>query len=215
MGSTLARQRALIDDLESAVARVAKVLSDHYGILSDHAEYQQAIAKSERRAAQTASKSGLTSQPCEECAGSPCALAFCQKRCVCIFSLVLALLVHGAAVADQPKVLQTQTNPVGGMVLAGANHCCVRIGTASPNAYLDVYQGELKVGSSGVGCSGKHEGELRYCAKHLQLCDGNGWRNVSLDKAERGRARRGARLLWRLRFWPSGHRSIFRTTKSP
>ena len=35
------RQRALIDDLESAVARVAKVLSNHYGILSDHAEYEQ------------------------------------------------------------------------------------------------------------------------------------------------------------------------------
>ncbi len=43
VGSTLdaSRQRALIDDLESAVARVAKVLADHYGILSDHAEYEQ------------------------------------------------------------------------------------------------------------------------------------------------------------------------------
>lgn len=35
------KQRALIDDLETTVARVAKVLADHYEIGSDHAEYQQ------------------------------------------------------------------------------------------------------------------------------------------------------------------------------
>ncbi|MGX1320753.1 putative membrane protein [Bradyrhizobium sp. USDA 377] len=107
-----------------------------------------------------------------------------MKLCVCVLSLVVGLLAHGAAAANQPKTAQPQTNPIGGMVFSGANHCCVGIGTASPNANLDVYQGELKVGSSGVGCSGRNEGSLRYAGKHLQLCDGTGWRNVSLDKAE-------------------------------
>ncbi|GLR89782.1 hypothetical protein [Bradyrhizobium iriomotense] len=107
-----------------------------------------------------------------------------MKRCVCVLAFVLALLAHHAAAADQPKADPSKTNPVGGMVFSGANHCCVGIGTASPNANLDVYQGELKLGASGVGCSGKNEGALRYAAKHLQLCDGTGWRNVSLDKAE-------------------------------
>jgi hypothetical protein len=106
------------------------------------------------------------------------------KRCVCALSLVIGLLAHHAAAADQAKTVQPQTNPIGGMVFSGANHCCVGIGTASPNANLDVYQGELKIGASGVGCSSKNEGSLRYRAKHLQLCDGTGWRNVSIDKAE-------------------------------
>ncbi|MBH5373437.1 hypothetical protein [Bradyrhizobium glycinis] len=33
-------QRALIDALETSVAHVAKVLADHYGIISEHAEYE-------------------------------------------------------------------------------------------------------------------------------------------------------------------------------
>lgn len=33
-------QQALIDDLETTVAPVAKILADHYEIVSDHAEYQ-------------------------------------------------------------------------------------------------------------------------------------------------------------------------------
>ncbi|MGW1425749.1 hypothetical protein ACWAT4_37105 [Bradyrhizobium manausense] len=107
-----------------------------------------------------------------------------MKRCICVLSFVLGLFAHGAAAANQPKATQPPTNPIGGMVFSGANHCCVGIGTASPAANLDVYQGELKVGSSGVGCAGTNAGSLRYTDKHLQLCDGTNWRNVSLDKAE-------------------------------
>ncbi|WP_157083375.1 hypothetical protein ACNJX9_36220 [Bradyrhizobium sp. DASA03076] len=107
-----------------------------------------------------------------------------MKRCVCILSLVLPLLTHNVAAADQSKTTQPQINPIGGMVFSGANHCCVGIGTASRNANLDVYRGELKIGSSGAGCSEKNAGSLRYGNKHLQLCDGTSWRNVSLDKAE-------------------------------
>ncbi|MCP3463070.1 hypothetical protein [Bradyrhizobium sp. CCGUVB23] len=42
VGSTLdvATQRALIGAVEASVSRAAKVLADHYGIVSDHAEYQ-------------------------------------------------------------------------------------------------------------------------------------------------------------------------------
>ncbi|EJN16306.1 hypothetical protein PMI42_00141 [Bradyrhizobium sp. YR681] len=42
VGSTLdvSRQRALIDDLETTVARVAKTLADHYGVIAERAEYE-------------------------------------------------------------------------------------------------------------------------------------------------------------------------------
>jgi hypothetical protein len=41
-GSTLdeAKQLDLIDALETSVASAAKVLADHYGLISDRAEYQ-------------------------------------------------------------------------------------------------------------------------------------------------------------------------------
>ncbi|MGY8666172.1 hypothetical protein Q3C01_28005 [Bradyrhizobium sp. UFLA05-109] len=106
-----------------------------------------------------------------------------MKRCVCILSLFLALFAPAISAADQPKA-SPKTDPLGGMIFSGANHCCVGIGTATPVAHLDVYQGEVKVGSSGVGCTDKNSGSLRYTDKHLQLCDGTSWRNVSLDKAE-------------------------------
>jgi hypothetical protein len=35
-----ATQRALIGALEAAASRAAKVLADHYGIISEHAEYE-------------------------------------------------------------------------------------------------------------------------------------------------------------------------------
>ncbi|WP_316188836.1 hypothetical protein [Bradyrhizobium sp. SZCCHNS1054] len=42
VGSTLddATQRALIDELQTSVARAAKALADHYGVISEHAEYE-------------------------------------------------------------------------------------------------------------------------------------------------------------------------------
>jgi hypothetical protein len=58
------------------------------------------------------------------------------------------------------------------------------IGTTEPLATLDVYQGEIKLGSTGVACTGVLAGTLRFADTKLQLCDGAGWRNVSLDKAE-------------------------------
>ncbi|MGY3582603.1 hypothetical protein [Bradyrhizobium sp. USDA 4350] len=85
---------------------------------------------------------------------------------------------------DQPKTAASKSDPLGGMIFSGANHCCVGIGTANPAAHLDVYQGEVKVGSSGVGCAERNAGSLRFADKHLQFCDGTSWRNVSLDKAE-------------------------------
>jgi len=33
-------QRVLIDALETSVAHAAKVLADHYGVISEHAEYE-------------------------------------------------------------------------------------------------------------------------------------------------------------------------------
>ena len=60
----------------------------------------------------------------------------------------------------------------------------VGIGTAKPAATLDVSEGEVKLGSTGAACAAALAGAIRYADKRLQFCDGAGWRNVSLDKAE-------------------------------
>ena len=97
--------------------------------------------------------------------------------------LIIALLLFlgnmtAAALAADAK------NSFGGQIISGVDGCCVGIGTLKPQATVDVYRGELKFGSSGVACTNVNPGSLRYADKHLQLCDGTSWRNVSLDKAE-------------------------------
>jgi hypothetical protein len=60
----------------------------------------------------------------------------------------------------------------------------VGINTKTPATTLDVYHGEIKIGSSGAACTAALAGALRSDHTHLQFCDGAGWRNVSLDKAQ-------------------------------
>jgi len=69
-------------------------------------------------------------------------------------------------------------------VLADGKTGRVGIGTTVPQAKLDVYQGEIKIGSTGGPCTSELAGALRSDHTHLQFCDGAGWRNVSLDKAQ-------------------------------
>jgi hypothetical protein len=54
-----------------------------------------------------------------------------------------------------------------------------RVGTREPAATLDVYQGEVKLGSTGAACTKAIAGTIRYADKKLQLCDGEEWRSVS------------------------------------
>jgi hypothetical protein len=71
-----------------------------------------------------------------------------------------------------------------GQIISGYEGKRVGIGTTQPATTLDVYQGEIKLGSTGAACTATIAGAMRYDNSHLQLCDGAGWRNVSLDKAQ-------------------------------
>jgi len=71
-----------------------------------------------------------------------------------------------------------------GQILSSGKTGRVGIGTREPAATLDVYQGEVKIGSTGAPCTKALAGAIRYADTKLQLCDGTGWRNVSLDKAQ-------------------------------
>lgn len=55
----------------------------------------------------------------------------------------------------------------------------VGIGTVSPNANLEVV-GEVKVGNSGIACSGTNKGAQRYNAGSdmMEYCSGTGWKPI-------------------------------------
>ena len=103
-----------------------------------------------------------------------------MKRCVpCFLIFVLVLFIGHSAKADH-----SAANDFAGQVMSDSKTGRVGIGTTQPAATLDVYQGEVKIGSSGAACTAALAGAIRYASTKLQLCDGAGWRNVSLDKAE-------------------------------
>ena len=55
----------------------------------------------------------------------------------------------------------------------------VGVGTATPQSALQVYGGELQVGSSGAVCSSSNAGALRYASSRLQYCKGSNWAFVN------------------------------------
>ncbi|MCM8787527.1 MAG: hypothetical protein NC935_05680 [Candidatus Omnitrophica bacterium] len=61
------------------------------------------------------------------------------------------------------------TNP-GDVWIAGN----VGIGTTNPQARLDV-SGEVRVGSTGVGCNANLAGAMRYNNNQIEYCNGNNW----------------------------------------
>jgi hypothetical protein len=101
------------------------------------------------------------------------------KRSVTSFVCLVVLCAASAAFAEK-----SPTNSFAGQVMSDSKTGRVGIGTTAPKATLDVYQGEIKISSSGAPCTAALAGAVRYDNAHLQLCDGAGWRNVSLDKAQ-------------------------------
>jgi hypothetical protein len=95
-----------------------------------------------------------------------------------VLAVALVLCVQLPARADQPPA-----NNIAGQVVTGYAGR-VGIGTREPAATLDVYRGEIKIGSTSAACSKELAGALRSEDSKLQFCDGAGWRNVRLDKAQ-------------------------------
>ena len=75
-------------------------------------------------------------------------------------------------------------NDFAGQIMSNSKMGRVGIGTREPAATLDVYHGEVKLGSTRSACTTALDGALRAENSKLQFCDGASWRNVSLDKGQ-------------------------------
>ena len=99
-----------------------------------------------------------------------------MKRRVLVVLCLVVFCAATAAFADE--------GPANRPVLQDGKTGFVGIGTGIPQTALDVYHGEVRLGSSGVNCTAQIAGAMRSADNKLQFCDGAGWRNVSLDKAQ-------------------------------
>ena len=113
-----------------------------------------------------------------------------MKRCVSRLLVLTSVFFFtvGVALADEAvgpvAGAPRPASDFAGQILSSGKTGRVGIGTREPAATLDVYQGEVKIGSTGAPCTKALAGAIRYADTKLQLCDGAGWRNVSLDKAQ-------------------------------
>jgi hypothetical protein len=99
------------------------------------------------------------------------------KRFVIVAAFWLIVPFDLSALADQPPA-----NDFAGQIMSNGKNGRVGIGTREPAATLDVYKGEIKIGSTSAACTKALNGALRAEESRLQFCDGANWRNVSLDK---------------------------------
>jgi hypothetical protein len=100
------------------------------------------------------------------------------KRCASFLWLLPVLCAAPRTGADQ-----SPPDKFAGQVTTDSKIEPVGIGTVTLQATVDVYKGEIKIGSTGATCIAEFAGALRSDSAHLQVHDGAGWRNVSLDKA--------------------------------
>jgi hypothetical protein len=110
-----------------------------------------------------------------------------RHLCSFVFALIIiaaAALLSFADTAVSATPPARAANDFAGQVMSDGSMGRVGIGTREPAATLDVYQGEIKLGSTGTPCTKVLAGAIRYADTKLQLCDGASWRNVSLDKAQ-------------------------------
>lgn len=84
-----------------------------------------------------------------------------------------------ANAAEPVAGAQSPANDFAGQIMSNGKTGRVGIGTKEPAATLDVYQGEIKIGSTGAACTKALVGTIRFAADQLQICNSQGWRALA------------------------------------
>jgi hypothetical protein len=78
------------------------------------------------------------------------------RRCVSAFLCLFVICTVSSAFGEQ-----SPPNSFAGQILTDSKIGRVGIGTTKPQATLDVYQGEIKMGSTGAACTKDLAGTMR------------------------------------------------------
>jgi hypothetical protein len=62
-----------------------------------------------------------------------------------------------------------------GIILTPLGTGTVGIGTTSPQSLLQIYNGEVQVGSSGASCAAANAGAIRFSGSAIYYCNGTSW----------------------------------------
>jgi hypothetical protein len=100
----------------------------------------------------------------------------------------LALLACGGFVGETAAVHADESvgagapraaNDFAGQIMSDGRIGRVGIGTREPAATLEVYQGEIKLGSTGASCTKALAGAIRFADDQLWVCNSYGWRPLA------------------------------------
>jgi hypothetical protein len=101
----------------------------------------------------------------------PCALTLAAIFCI------VGLRAHAEAASQTTP--RPALNDFAGQILSNGKTGRVGIGTREPAATLDVYQGEIKLGSTGAVCTKALGGTIRFTDDQLWVCNSYGWRPLA------------------------------------
>jgi hypothetical protein len=95
----------------------------------------------------------------------------------CAFLIVFTapVFADAAASATSTQPLAAPLNDFAGQIMASGKTGRVGIGTTEPAVTLDVYHGEVKIGSTGAPCIKEIAGTIRFGDDRLWVCNSHGW----------------------------------------
>jgi hypothetical protein len=93
--------------------------------------------------------------------------------------LVLAAPPSFADTAASATPPARAANDFAGQIMSNGIPGRVGIGTKLPAATLEVYRGEIKLGSTGAACTKELVGTIRFAEDQLWGCNSYGWRPLA------------------------------------
>jgi hypothetical protein len=105
---------------------------------------------------------------------------------LCFPALAFLLMSAAPSLADTANArapAQPPLNDFAGQIMSNGKTGRVGIGTQTPAATLEVYKGEIKLGSTGAACTKELTGTIRFADDQLWVCNSTGWRAVLVSAA--------------------------------
>jgi hypothetical protein len=86
-----------------------------------------------------------------------------------------SVVQHAGTTGNNPSFTAQGLDANIGIILTPQGSGDVGIGTATPQSLLQIYNGEVQVGSSGASCAAANAGAIRFSGSAIYYCNGTSW----------------------------------------